>query len=364
MIIQHLDKDSEGLEQWDQFLMSSPRGHYCQLSTYLKGFKVYGYDYHVIVARNGGEGEIVAGMGLLTFGKGPMKLVSLPMGPIIDVGHEDLFSLLISEALSYSNSIGAFMFQLSIPFTEDYSDLAILPRIEMPTNISYRVGKPFQVSAVPNQMLWIDYGKTTSAEEWESQILKRFNKSKRRNIRRAERSGLTAHEVTEEAELQKAFAIIERNGRKQGYLTRSWEEFGPTLVEQVRKGQAKVFVACYEGRILGAKYAVLAGQRWSAIMGGTVRTEHDYKVGDFITWQVMKKARSLGLRGFDMTSWGSPSVASFKKGFNPTHIPFVEPYYFVLSRPWFSIFTKIYSVLRKHKKTIARSAKLLTRRSS
>jgi lipid II:glycine glycyltransferase (peptidoglycan interpeptide bridge formation enzyme) len=78
-----------------------------------------------------------------------------------------------------------------------------------------------------------------------------------------------------------------------------------------------VLVACREGQFLGAHYGVLAGQRWSYLMGGTTRTEKDYKVGDFMQWQAMKIARALGLRGYDLTSWGSPGVMEFKKGFSP-----------------------------------------------
>ena len=361
MIIQHLNNDSGEWDQWDQFILSSPRGHYCQLSTYLKSFKVYGFNSHVIVVKHRADSQIVGGIGLLEFGKQPLNLVSGPMGPIIDVGHEDFFSPLISEALSYSKSVGAFLFQLKVPFTEEFSDPAILPRISMPENASHRYGFPFGLMAVPNQMLWIEYGKTTSYKEWEAQIFKRFSSSKRRNIRISEKNGLSVLQVTEEAELKKAYSLIELNGREQGYPTRLWEEFGPTLVEQVNKGQAIVLVACREGQFLAAHYGVLAGQRWSYVMGGTVRTEKDYKVGDFMQWQAMKKAYAMGLRGYDLTSWGSPGVMEFKKGFCPIHVQFASPHYFILSPLRFSAFMKVYPALRKYKSTFARYGKLLSR---
>jgi hypothetical protein len=76
----------------------------------------------------------------------------------------------------------------------------------------------------------------------------------------------------------------------------------------------------------------------------------------------MKTARAMGLRGYDLTSWGSPGVAEFKKGFSPTHVEFVSPQHFVLS-PWrFTAFMKIYPTLKKYKSTFARYAKLLFRK--
>jgi hypothetical protein len=59
MIVQHINNDSWELDQWDQFLMSSSRGHYCQLSTYLKSFKAYGFNSHVIVVKDRGQDQII-----------------------------------------------------------------------------------------------------------------------------------------------------------------------------------------------------------------------------------------------------------------------------------------------------------------
>jgi lipid II:glycine glycyltransferase (peptidoglycan interpeptide bridge formation enzyme) len=363
MIIRHVSDDSRELDQWDQFLMSSPRGHYCQLSTYLKSFRPYGFDYHVIMAKHQDNEQVFGGIGLVRFGKGPMTIVTSPMGPIIDVGQEPLFSSLVSEALSYARSVGAFLFQLKIPFAKGSTDPAILPAIAMPTGASPQDGFPFGIMAVPNQMLWIDFESIASDGEWEAHMLKRFSSGKRRDIRMSEKNGLSLVRLTEESELKEAYSVIELNGREQGYSTRSWEEFSPTLIEQVHKEQALVVVVRREGQILGAHYGVLAGRRWSYLMGGTVRTEKDYNVGAFLHWQVMRMARAMGLRGYDLTSMGSSGVAQFKMGFRPTHIEFASPQYFSLSDWRFSAFTRIYPALKQYKRTFAKYARLFFRKS-
>lgn len=362
MIIQHVSNDLGELNQWDQFLMSSPRGHYCQLSTYLKGFRVYGFDYHVILAKHPENSQVIGGIGLLIFGKRPFKIVIAPMGPILDVGQEESFSSLISEVISYSKSVGAFLFQLKIPFAKEFADPAILPADTMPTGASFRDGFPFALMAIPNQMLWIEFGDIASDEEWEAHMFKRFSSGKRRDIRMSERNGLSVHRVTKESELKEAYSVIELNGHEQGYRTRSWEEFSPTLIEQVHKGQAVVLIVRREGQILGAHYGVLAGRRWSYLMGGTVRTDKDHNVGAFLHWQVMKTTRAMGLRGYDLTSTGSSGVAQFKMGFRPTEIKFASPQHCILSHWRFAAFMKMYPVLKKYKHTFARFAQLLFRK--
>lgn len=361
MIIQHINNDSPELDQWDQFLMSSPRGHYCQLSTYLKSFTPYGFGYHVIMVKHLESDQIIAGIGLLKFGKGPLNVVIAPMGPIIDVGQEEAFGSLIAEALSYARSVGAFLFQLKIPFTEEIVDPAILPTITMPTGLSPRDGFPFDLMAVPNQMLWIEFEDIVSDEEWEAHMLARFSSGKRRDIRMSERNGLSVHRVSEESELKEAYSVIELNGQEQGYNTRPWGEFRSTLIGQVQKGQAVVLVAYREGQILGAHYGVLAGRRWSYLMGGTVRTDKDYNVGAFLHWQVMKTARAMGLRGYDLTSTGTSGVSQFKMGFRPTHIKFASPQHFILAHWRFAVFMKVYPALKKYKRTFSRYGKLLSR---
>jgi lipid II:glycine glycyltransferase (peptidoglycan interpeptide bridge formation enzyme) len=362
MIIQHVSNDSGELNQWDQFLMSSLRGHYCQLSTYLKSFRAYGFDYHVIVAKHQENGQVIGGIGLLIFGKRPLNIVIAPMGPILDVGQQESFSSLISEAISYSKSVGAFLFQLKIPFAKEFADPAILPAVTMPTGASFRDGFPFALMAIPNQMLWIEFGDIASDKEWEAHMFKRFSSGKRRDIRMSERNGLSVHRVTKESELKEAYSVIELNGHEQGYSTRSWEEFSPTLIEQVHKGQAVVLIVRREGQILGAHYGVLAGRRWSYLMGGTVRTDKDYNVGAFLHWQVMKTARAMGLRGYDLTSTGSSGVAQFKMGFRPTDIKFASPQHCILSHWRFSAFMKMYPILKRYKHTFARFAQLLFRK--
>jgi lipid II:glycine glycyltransferase (peptidoglycan interpeptide bridge formation enzyme) len=296
----------------------------------------------------------------VNFGKGPMKFVTLPMGPIIDAGYESICTTLLSEALAYCKSINAFLFQLKIPFAKGISDAAVLSTISIPRNSAHRFGFPLDVMAVPNHMLWIDYQKLPSDdEEWESQMLRSFSSSRRRNIRIAIDNGLSVHQPTTEAELKEAYALVELNGQEQGYSTRNWQEFGPTLIEQVKRGQARVLTASYGKTLLGTHYGVLAGRRWSYLMGGTVRTEKDYKAGAFLHWQAMKAAHALGLRGYDLTSWGSPGVAEFKKGFRPTPIEFDTPHHFVLAPLRFFAFMKAYPLLRKHKSIVTRYAKRL-----
>ncbi|MEZ4699365.1 MAG: GNAT family N-acetyltransferase [Rhodothermales bacterium] len=364
MAITHIIDDAEALAEWDRFQMESPRGHYLQLSSWLKSFSRYGFDAHIIAERDAASGRIAGGIGMLRFGRPPFTLMSVPMGPTVDSDREDAVAPLLDEALRYAREEGAFLLQIKYPHADAHADPALLERIERPSGMLPRAGFPFNLVSAPNQLLWIPFDTLPAGDGWQDALFEQFNSGTRRNIRKAEKSGLVLSEARTEAELQAAYALIEQNGVEQGYSTRTWEQFGTTLVEQVNKGEAVVLVATREGEPLGTHYGVVAGRRYSYIMGGTVRTEPDYKVGHFLHWNAIQRAHAMGLRGYDFTSGGSPGVMRFKLGFSPTHVPFVEPDYVVLSPVRFAVFSRVYPFLQRHKSSVARVASRLLGRQT
>lgn len=353
MKLNYLKTDNE-LQKWDDFLLNSPRGHYAQLSTWLKSFEAYGAAFQIIVAEE--DEKIVGGMGLVIFGKGPFKLVTVPIGPIIAHGFEHLDKPMIAEAVKYAKKIGAFLFQLRIPYIHQNSTDFLLNSIALPESIAFEKGFPFKVASTPNILFLVHLKQTDNDASWEEEMLNSFKSNTRRNIRKSMRNGLTIAEAVTDTDLQEAYAVIEQNGVKQGYSVRTWKEFGPTLIEQVRKKQAVVMTVKKEDQLLGAHYGIIAGKRYSYSMGGTKRIEKDYLVGHFLHWHVIKKAKKLGLRSYDFTSRGSPGVMRFKNGFKAEIIEFDAPYYVVLSKPKFFIFNQLFPMMKKHKKQFAKLA--------
>lgn len=347
--------DYEKLCQWDEFLMNSPRGHFSQLSTWLRSFQPYGFDFRVLLARENQSGMIIGGIGLLHFNFLVYTLLSAPMGPILETGYENACKDILGAALTYARTVKAFFFQCQVPYSESIVIPATLPFFDLPTTLTFHRGLVFRTGNAPGQMLWIDFSKfggKRGASQVE-ELLKQFNNNTRRNIIRSERNNLHYIEAATEDELRDAYAIIERNGQELGYATRKWKDIRKTLIDQVNHGQAIILIAFHGGQSLGAHYGILAGQRYSYIMGGTLRLKSDFRAGHFIHWTAIKKALELGKQGYDFTTGGSEGVMQFKMGFRPTRVDFVPPVYYILSKAAFQAFQKIYPILRRHKSTVA-----------
>lgn len=319
----HLDplRDEAGLAEWDDFLLRSPRGHYCQLSTWLSSFRAYGFEVEVLAARSGPGGPIQGGLGCLSFGRLGFRLCAAPVGPIVGAGCEPLAAPLLAAAIERARKRGAALFEYLLPVSGE--DVPFLLRAgDAADPDGARPGWPVRAGMAPARMLWIDFARAAPGDDWDEAILRTFDAATRRNVRAGLKSGLAARLATTGPELEAAWRIVEANAVSQGYAVRRWSEFGGALQEQVRKGHALVLTACLDDRVLGCVYGVLAGRRLSYLMGGTLRTEQDLKVGHFAHWQAMRRARELGLLGYDLTSGGSAGVMRFKEGFNPRRIDF------------------------------------------
>jgi hypothetical protein len=341
------------LEEWDQFLLRSPRGHFCQLSTWLRSFRCYGLSFSVLLARKGPDTSITGGVGMLQFGVPGFGYMCATVGPILDVGFEQHAPELIEAVLVEAERRGTAVVQFQFPYAPACCIPALLPSLDAPAHFPVRAGEPF-INA-PNEMLWVEFPAGSSDEDfWEEHMLSRFRQQTRRHIRTAERSGLEIRECTGDEELRLAYALIEANGMARGYPTRRWDHFGPALSEQVRKGHAVVLTARRGNQNLGAHYGVIAGRRYTAVMAGTARADGEGDVGHFLHWSAMRKARSLGLLGYDLTSSSVKGVSQFKMGFRPQQILLLPPQYFAISAWRSAIFERVYRWMRNHKTGIAR----------
>lgn len=350
MVVESLH--GEALDDWDRFQIECPRGHYAQLSTWLRSFGQYGGREQILAARDP-NGEIVAGIGCVCWRLMGMEVWMAPAGPVVRPGREELAELVVAAAAERARESGA-MAMLIQPLAARSSGLQFLLPLEcLPVHRPIRMSQRMPGMAVGG-MLWVDFAERASGADWEDALMATFSKKTRQHVREGLRSELTCSEARDQEEIRRAFDVIESNGRMQGYATRTWEEFGSTITTQVRKDQAVVLAIRYRDQLVGAHYGVLAGCRWSLIMAGTVRIEGSrLEVGRFTNWMAMKKAHEMGLSGYDFTSVGGGGVNKFKMGFRPEVITFVPAQEVVFRRCRYGALTTLLPSIQRHRRGLA-----------
>jgi hypothetical protein len=128
MKLKYLETEKE-FQEWDDFLMKCPRGHFTQLSTWLKSFEAYSATFQIIIVEV--ERNIVGGIGLVIFGKVPFTLVTVPIGSIVSHGFENIAQNLIEESVLFSKKIGVFLFQFKIPYSQENHTDFLLHKITL-----------------------------------------------------------------------------------------------------------------------------------------------------------------------------------------------------------------------------------------
>jgi len=344
--------DKARLKEWDEFLLKSPRGHYCQLSTWLRSYCVFGCDFEVLVARNEPSGPIIGGTGLLHFERRIFRIATVPIGPIVDIEHDAAAGPILQAALDYAKDVGVSALQLHFPCSTECDLPALLPVAKLPELPCSHAGTAIKDGRAQNEMLWIDLPARLDDEAWRDLALRSFGQHHRRKIRQSEQNGLEAFETSTEVELQEAYSVIEENARLQGYPVRAWKDMGRALIEQVNSRQAIMLVARHQGRNVGAHYGALAGRRYTYAFGGITNEGRALKAGYFLQWEAMNKAKRLGFYGYDLTSMTTANVWDFKRGFRPRLIPFVESRYLVFSKLRYKAFSWAYPKLREHREPV------------
>ncbi len=341
------------LAEWDEFQMESPRGHYCQLSSWLKSFRAFGGKERVVVAR-GSDGTILGGSGCISWRKWGVEFWTSPAGPVVREGCEECAASILEGAASGAKQAGAMalILQPTVPRSAALPEV-LLSREYLPSNpdLSTRIRLP---GMAVGEMMWIDFSRAGRGSDWEEGLLATFSQHTRRDIRSALRSELAIMDPHDQEQMQTVYEVIETNGRSQGYATRTWDDLGQTIIEQVKRGQAILFGVAFEKRLVGAYYGVLAGRRLSYMMGGTIRVGGSLKVGHFAQWMAIKKAHGLGLAGYDLTSFGTSGVNTFKMGFNPEIIELVPAQQVVFQPLRYRMWVNVLPMVRRHARFFAR----------
>lgn len=351
----HITNNTDDWKDWDQFLAISKRGIYLQLSDWLKSYRAYGFEGHLILSKDP-SGQIQGGMGLVLAKAGPLKILVAPYGPVLDEGKEDLFPAFVSEFYAFAKKSGAFLAQLSAPIatTSDFQDHFMTSQPAYPIAPT---GKGLLFKYVTGLSAFRAVKLFAGEKDAYEKVRSNYKANTRRDVNKSNRMGNELVFAESVEEIQKAYDLIELNAENQGYAVRSWDDFGPTLISLVNCGHCIIPCCQNEGSLKGALIIFEAGQKLHYIMGATLREKKDLLVGHFLQDQVIQLAISKGYDFYDISMGGSPGVVRFKEGFGGEVLPLPEPQYWVLKPAQFFAYQKLLPWVQKNKTFVSKIVK-------
>lgn len=165
-----------------------------------------------------------------------------------------------------------------------------------------------------------EYSFVTDLTRDEGAIWESFESRCRRNVRAAEKAGVSVRAGDAAADFDAAWELIRTtadDGRAFALPARAF------VREALDRPFGRFYVALQAGRIVGATVGLAHGhyEAWIAGFDRSVRPIPSA----LLYWEVMRSARSEGLRGFDFgpqSVAAQPSLTLFKRGFAPVLRPF------------------------------------------
>jgi len=291
-------------EKWNDFVRLAPRGHI--LHSYQWGlFKgEFGWQPRFWAVQDGDRflGAILVQIRRLPLG---LALAYSPRGPIVHPEDGTVARMLLDAAIADAKSLGA-------------SILKVDPLVEVGQNdfwgdvLGKRGFKPSGLQIQPRKTVITDL--TASEEE----ILARFERTHRYNVRLAERRGVT---VTPSEDFECFYELLRETSQREHFLLHSREYFARMSDILHSGGLAQIVIARREGKALAAGMIFLYGKHAYYPYGGSSAEGREHKAAQALQWGAMQWAKLHGAMDYDF--WGLPvtdsgvlkGVAAFKKGF-------------------------------------------------
>ncbi len=347
-------KSQDWIAKWDAFLLKSERGLYNQLSDWIKSYEVYGFDYQfLIVVQND---QIVGGCGIVIAQFSAFKFFTVPAGPVLEVGHDDLLDTVLAELQKEAKRTGCCYFQLSLPYCKpNFRQYALETVAENSLYFTGTEGVAFKYVIPLQGMRLVDLSMENAYEK----VYSGYSSNNKRNLNKAKKAGLEFRFVTSDEEIEQAYQCFALNAIEKGYPLRSYASMAQTLRAYIDKNHAKIACCFLDGKIIGALYVMHCGQRLTYINGGVLKDFQQLNVSNFMHDQMIQYAINQGHKSYDLSVGGSKGVVQFKESFGTQLYLYVPTRHWILKPLRFRIFLMIEKYLKPHKAKMARLLILL-----
>ena len=161
--------------------------------------------------------------------------------------------------------------------------------------------------------------------------LMRLKESTRRNIRAGERSGITVEASQASAAMDNFYALLRETAEREHFAVRPASYYQDLLALFRERGQAAVYLARHQDRLLAGSVMLFYGARLIYLYGGTRTEAKELKPGYLLHWRAIQDAQQRGCTVYDM--WGVPlnpqpgergyGYFVFKSRFNGDQVRFI-----------------------------------------
>jgi peptidoglycan pentaglycine glycine transferase (the first glycine) len=280
---------------WNEFVGENPYGD--TLQAWEWGLvKADGGDWRPLrLAAFNGKSEIVAGISILAR-QLPLvgTLYYAPRGPILaDWSDSGLLGELLGAVKERAKTDGAMLLKIDPAIPSDRAgSLDILEKFgfQRPAGQDAQGFGGTQPRAV--MVLEVD-GKT------DDDLLSVFKPQCRRNVRIAEKKGVTVVAEATREHLKPFYEILQVTAKRDGFTVRPFRYYEVLWDNLVENGLGRLFLTQFEGQYLSGALCFVTGDKCWYVYGASSNENRNVMPNYAMQWSMIRWARDIGCKTYD-----------------------------------------------------------------
>ncbi len=161
----------------------------------------------------------------------------------------------------------------------------------------------------PRDVYRINLTKFESPEQYFNLL----DRDTRRCIRKATKEGVTVEVATNEDQLREFYRIFRDFSMGKGFMSRGYEYQKRLWDSYITRDMGRLFLAKYEGKIIGGLICIMFGKKCLAMHMGTPYQYHKLQTYYAYLWESIKWAKGRGCSWYSFRGVGTTSSQEFFK---------------------------------------------------
>ncbi|MCY4061484.1 MAG: peptidoglycan bridge formation glycyltransferase FemA/FemB family protein [Chloroflexi bacterium] len=267
-------------------------------------------------------GRVLAMASLLTRSMGPLKVMYVSKGPVLDYSDTDLAAQVLGELEARAKRFGVVWLK---------TDPDVIAATGLPKSAddqSHELGRA--VVGLLRNRGWrfsdsqVQFRNTLSIDlsRSEDEILAAMSGNTRRKIRVAAKKGVVMRTAAVD-DLPLLYRLYKITGERDGFLIRPFDYYRLAWEQFMLAGLAQAFIAEYQGAAIAHVILFHFGRKCWYFYGASSNEERARMPNYALQWAAIRWAKAQGYATYDM--WGAPDafdesdslwgVYQFKRGF-------------------------------------------------
>lgn len=320
MPIQTFEVSSDQRDEWDREMARFEAAHPFNSFGWGRVRTVDGWTPHHLMAKDAERVRAMVSVFRKRIPGTRLSFMYAPRGPVYVLGEEEGLGALLGAVRRLAEEENAIFLRIEPNIAEGRFDAGQDP---FEAEGFLHLDQRWSFWNSPRDVYRIDL----SLREDEEELFRSLDKDARRCVRKSQREGLLVRPAESLEELRTFYDIFRKFSVDRGFMSRKLEYQESLWREFLARGRGRLFLAVYEGRIVGGLICLMFGRKCVAMHMGALHAYQRLQPFYAFIWESIRWSKQEGCEWYSFRGVGTtPTQESFKRKFGPQVVPLVGYY--------------------------------------